>query len=127
VRAADAQRADPLRRRAPSDHRSYSPFTALSRDEQPAAARLPEHPTCHEENEMSHDNILWAEHLERLRRIHGGSSAAPSATTRSAASGDGEARAAVAGEWTARPPGRLGRRLFAEIQPYLDFFATAQS
>jgi hypothetical protein len=27
------------------------------------------------------------------------------------------------GEWTAHPPGRLGRRLIAEVERYLEFFA----
>jgi hypothetical protein len=30
-------------------------------------------------------------------------------------------------EWTARPPGRLGRRLLADIESYLGFFAVARS
>jgi hypothetical protein len=30
-------------------------------------------------------------------------------------------------EWTARPVGRLGRPLVAEIEAYLDFFALAQA
>jgi len=34
--------------------------------------------------------------------------------------------ATVAGEWTAPPPGRLGRRLLADIEPYLEFFAIAR-
>jgi hypothetical protein len=34
-----------------------------------------------------------------------------------------EARCA---EWTASPPGRLGRRLLADIDPYLEFFAIAR-
>jgi hypothetical protein len=31
------------------------------------------------------------------------------------------------GEWTAAPPGALGRRLLADIEPYLEFFAIARS
>jgi hypothetical protein len=37
-----------------------------------------------------------------------------------------EARRALASESTAPPPGRLGRRLLAEIEPYLEFFALAR-
>jgi hypothetical protein len=33
----------------------------------------------------------------------------------------------VRDEWTAPPPGRLGRRLLADVEPYLDFFAIARS
>jgi hypothetical protein len=38
----------------------------------------------------------------------------------------GEARSAVAAERTAAPPGRLGRRLLADIETYLEFFALAR-
>jgi hypothetical protein len=34
---------------------------------------------------------------------------------------------ALRGEWNTRPPGRLGRRLLADVERYLDFFATARS
>jgi hypothetical protein len=30
-------------------------------------------------------------------------------------------------EWTAAPPGRLGRRLLADVEPYLGFFAIAHT
>jgi hypothetical protein len=63
-------------------------------------------------------NKLWQEHLERLDTIHG---ATPRRTT------PGDAEDAVRGEWSARPPGRLGRRLLADVERYLDFFATARS
>jgi hypothetical protein len=37
-----------------------------------------------------------------------------------------EARSAVASEWTAAPAGRAGRRLLADIEPCLEFFALAR-
>jgi hypothetical protein len=79
------------------------------------------------EHEMSQGNILWDEHLERLGRIaEGRPSEAARVTTRSAAV-SGEVQVALRGEWTARPPGRFGRRLLADVERYLDFFATARS
>lgn len=71
---------------------------------------------------MSQDDTL-----DRLSRIsHTGPSVAPSPTTRALGSGATEDEA-LSREWSARPPGRLGRRLLADIEPYLDFFATARS
>jgi hypothetical protein len=29
-------------------------------------------------------------------------------------------------EWAPRPLGRLGKRLFADVEPYLEFFAIAR-
>jgi hypothetical protein len=77
---------------------------------------------------MNEGNTLWAEHLERFRRIYEASpSSARIRTTDSAAIGCSDADRALHSEWTARPPGRLGRPLLGEIEPYLDFFATARS
>ena len=63
-------------------------------------------------------NPLWEAHLRRLRQLYGerarvwvGSRAAE------------EARRS---EWAPRPLGRLGRRLFVELDPYLEFFAIAR-
>jgi hypothetical protein len=74
-------------------------------------------------NAPSPGNPQWQEHLERLRRLHGQS---PPRTrhigTRRISMSDRETEH---GEWTATPPGRLGRRLLADIEPYLEFFAIA--
>ena len=60
-------------------------------------------------------------HLERLSSIHDvAPRRSPHWTMR-------DADEALRGEWTAAPPGRLGRRLLADVEPYLDFFATARS
>jgi hypothetical protein len=81
-----------------------------------------------EEHEMNHGTSLWDEHLERLGRLFGTRpSAASFRATCSAAVGDGQAHEARRREWAAPPPGRLGRRLIADIEPYLEFFATAQA
>jgi hypothetical protein len=37
------------------------------------------------------------------------------------------AQEARRGEWTSAPPGRLGRRLLADVEAYLEFFAIARS
>lgn len=77
-------------------------------------------------NSPSPGNPLWQEHLERLRRFHGQS---PPGTRdpgmQRILMGHRDAEDARHGEWTATPPGRLGRRLFADIEPYLEFFAIA--
>jgi hypothetical protein len=77
---------------------------------------------------MNQGNRLWDEHLEQLNQIYYGrpSFSAHPRTNRTAVE-HGNAEDALRGEWTAGPPGRLGRRLLAEIEPYLDFFATARS
>jgi len=62
-------------------------------------------------------NSLWDQHLERLSAIY------DLAPRRAAIDAD----EALHGEWSARPPGRLGRRLLADVERYLDFFATARS
>jgi hypothetical protein len=51
------------------------------------------------------ENRPWEEDLERVR----------------------EAEEARRGESTATPPGRFGRRLLADIEPYLAFFAIARA
>jgi hypothetical protein len=74
---------------------------------------------------MNQRNSLWDEHLERVSAIYGGTSRHPVRRTGhpGAASNDD----ALHGEWTARPPGRLARQLIADVERYLDFFATARS
>jgi hypothetical protein len=61
-------------------------------------------------------------HLERPRRLH---SQRPPRTVRISTS-DRHGEEARRGEWTATPPGRLGRRLLADINLYLEFFAIAR-
>lgn len=74
----------------------------------------------------SFGNPLWHEHLERLRRLHGQSQPGTRHTgTRRIFISDRDAEEDRHGEWTATPPGRLGRRLLADIEPYLEFFAIA--
>jgi hypothetical protein len=74
----------------------------------------------------SSGNPLWQEHLERLRRLHRQSPPRTRSTgTRRIFMSDPEAEEARHGEWTATPPGRLGRRLPADIEPYVEFFAIA--
>ena len=76
----------------------------------------------------SPDNPLWPEHLGRLRHLHGQN---PSGTrhsgTRRSLLSERDAKELRRGEWTATPPGRLGRRLLADIEPYLEFFAFARA
>jgi hypothetical protein len=77
-------------------------------------------------NTPSSGNPPWEEHLERLRRLHGQSPSGLSRTgTRRILTSEREAEEARHGEWTATPPGRLGRRLLADVEPYLEFFAIA--
>jgi hypothetical protein len=64
-------------------------------------------------------NLLWQEHVERLRGLY-----TPPPTQPVIA--DAEAEEARRGEWTASPPGRLGRRLLADVEPWLEFFAIAR-
>jgi len=72
-------------------------------------------------------NPLWQEHLERLARLYGQSPPATALTGRRSLMSDRDAEDARRGEWTATPPGRLGRRLLADIEPYLEFFAIARA
>ncbi len=73
-------------------------------------------------------NQLWEAHLERLRQLNGGlPPAALPPRARRAPIGDHEANDAVSGEWSAAPPGRLGRRLIADVEAYLAFFAIARA
>jgi hypothetical protein len=73
-------------------------------------------------------NPLWDAHLARLHGMFGPDSpTTPSAGRQRTLSGDREAVEARSGEWTASPPGRLGRRLLADVEPYLEFFAVARA
>jgi hypothetical protein len=69
-------------------------------------------------NARSPENGLWREHLELLHRLGG-------APRRTVAVPRVQAELARLGEWTASPPGRLGRRLLPEVERYLEFFALA--
>ena len=62
-------------------------------------------------------NPLWDAHLGRLRRLYGAGSLP---------SGGREDEEARRSEWAPRPLGRLGRRLVADLDPYLEFFAIAR-
>jgi hypothetical protein len=73
-------------------------------------------------------NPIWEAHLEWLRRMYGhGQDEAARGRTRAAAISDCEADRARRSEWAARPLGRLGQRLFADLEPYLAFFAIARA
>jgi hypothetical protein len=65
-------------------------------------------------------NRLWQAHLELLNGLGGAAPRALSVTPE-------HAERARLGEWTAAPPGRLGRRLLPEVERYLDFFALARA
>ena len=64
-------------------------------------------------------NPLWQEHVERLRGLYAQQRA-------QLVIGDADAEEARRGEWNAAPPGRLGRRLLADVEPWLEFFAIAR-
>jgi len=68
-------------------------------------------------------NPLWGEHVDRLQQLHHAPAPARRARPTPTAC---EAEAARSGEWTAAPPGRLGRRLLADVDAYLGFFAIAR-
>ena len=70
-------------------------------------------------------NPLWQEHLEQLRALRARPASRRAGARRGV--GDADANEARGAEWTATPPGRLGRRLLAEIEPYLEFFALARA
>ncbi|HEY1366733.1 MAG TPA: hypothetical protein VGF23_06460 [Gaiellaceae bacterium] len=70
-------------------------------------------------------NSLWQQHVDRLQRLHGRNPAGQPRTHRPPMS-DGRAEDARRAESTAAPPGRLGRRLLADVEPYLEFFAIAR-
>ena len=73
-------------------------------------------------------NRLWDEHIERLSGIHDSNrKAAARPTGPRRAPTDREAADALQAEWTARPPGRLGRLVLADVERYLEFFAIARS
>jgi hypothetical protein len=74
------------------------------------------------------NNPLWEAHLERLPKGNGETDGAVAQGTRFRRSiGDREAAEARRGEWAARPPGRLGQRLLADVELYLEFFAIARA
>jgi hypothetical protein len=76
----------------------------------------------------SSNNPLWEAHLERLRKNNRERDGALAQGTRFRRSiSDREAAEARRDEWAARPPGRLGRRLLADVELYLEFFAIARS
>jgi hypothetical protein len=78
----------------------------------------------HEMNAPLPGNPLWQEHLEWVRVLHG-DPATISTETQRVVTSDRQVEEIQHGEWTARPPGRLARRLIAEIETYLEFFAIA--
>jgi hypothetical protein len=63
-------------------------------------------------------NPLWDAHLRRLGQLYGDRARVWV--------GSREAEEARRSEWAPRPLGRLGRRLFADLDPYLEFFAIAR-
>jgi hypothetical protein len=78
-------------------------------------------------NPASPANPLWQQHLDRLQRLHGRIPAKQrQVRTHRPRMSDDRAEETRRGERTARPPGRLGRRLLAEIEPYLELFAIAR-
>jgi hypothetical protein len=79
-------------------------------------------------NSPSPDHPPMQEPLERPPRID---SQRPGGTRRTGtlriSTSDRHAEEARRGEWSATPPGRLGRRLLADIELYLEFFAIARA
>ena len=77
----------------------------------------------------SSDNPLWRAHLEQVLRIHGkpAATSAPPARQHRPPMSDREAAQASHAELTADGVGRLGRRLLADVEPYLAFFAIARA
>jgi hypothetical protein len=73
----------------------------------------------------SPQNPQWQSHVERLRRLTAAPPRGTAAALRARVAAL-DASEAVRGEWTAAPPGRLGRRLLADVEPYLEFFAVAR-
>ena len=71
-------------------------------------------------------NPHWQAHLARLERLYGSRPSRAAVVRPGRAWGPGKAEAARSSEWTAAPPGRLGRRLLDDIEPYLEFFALAR-
>jgi hypothetical protein len=77
---------------------------------------------------LSSGNPHWDAHLERLRQLDGERHGAFVQGRRCRRSiSDRQAAEARRGEWAARPLGRLGRRLLADLEPYLEFFAIARA
>jgi len=72
-------------------------------------------------------NPLWQQHVDRLQRLHGRTPTGQRQVRRHRPPMSAErAEDARRAEWTAKLPGRLGRRLLADIEPYLEFFAVAR-
>jgi hypothetical protein len=69
----------------------------------------------------SSSDLLWGEHTERMHPLSG---AIP---TQDSLMVGGDSHEDGSGEWTAAPPGRLGRHPLADNEPYLEFFAIAGS
>jgi hypothetical protein len=79
-------------------------------------------------NGRSPANRLWQAHVERLQRLAGEPTGPVQARNRRATPiTAADAEAARRAEWTAVPLGRLGRRLLADVDPYLEFFAIARA
>lgn len=71
-------------------------------------------------------NPLWEAHLARIRGVYGTRRApANRSRVRGPMTSDRDAEHARRSEWDAPAPGRLGRRLLADVEPYLEFFAIA--
>jgi hypothetical protein len=75
----------------------------------------------------SPDSPLWQGRDERLRHLRSQTPATTRTATPRAIVNDREAAETRQAEWTAAPPGRLGRRLLADVEPYLGFFAIAHT
>ena len=71
-------------------------------------------------------NPQWQQHVARLEELLGSRAGASRPAARPATVDSREAEEARRGEWTATPPGPLGRRLLADVDPYLAFFAVAR-
>ena len=70
-------------------------------------------------------NPYWQAHRDRLQRSAGAPDHSETPATDRTPAGALDAAEARRAEWTAAPPGRLGRRLLADVEPYLEFFAVA--
>lgn len=73
-------------------------------------------------------NPLWDAHLARIRRAYGTRwTPAMRSRVRATMTATRDRNDAWRSEWDAPAPGRLGRRLLADVEPYLEFFAIALS
>ena len=77
--------------------------------------------------DMHATNPLWQEHIERLRSLYAEPAEVDHAEAGKPLVSDTDAAEARRGEWAATPPGRLGRRLLADIDLWLEFFAIARA